>query len=855
MRRFLKSYWPFAILIAAIAVVFSPTWGKFVVLPSPDSSPGEFTRQIFRLNECLSGLMTIDFYSLLEVILPPYTFCDITYPIDTFLIAVGLAWFLRARGLGRTAAAVGGGIFALMGYSLTLVSAGHRGFFYLTVNMMFLYAFFARGLAGGRLANYALAGVCAAWGLRHQPDFAAIYLILLAIYGICAIIHQARSIDDRGAFFKRLGKGVALTAATFALCVIPIFRSTLLSSLQGRQETIGESGEAQAEQADAEKTSGETLEEELKSKWFFTTNWSLPPDEALEFVAPSVKGRQTGDQTLPYWGRLGQTWKWEETHQGFMNYRQHLVYLGVVPLMMALLAVLTVLGPREEGGLKPTPPIQAGKTPEEPIQAGKTPEEPIQAGRTPTSPIFGNLRFDVWFWGVVWVVALLLAFGRYTPFYKLFYALPYVSLMRAPVKFVRLVELATAILAAIGAQAFLESGIARRQFRRFAAVSGILFAIFAIFTVTVSAKPSIYLSPLVALGADERLMAAMSANAVNALLHAVIGLAVVAAVAWWRGRDETKNSFAPFGLAVLFVAAVISAAVAERPFAAANDIEFKYTSRNPVTQMALESGVANGHPAVWSAVQSRFHDYALKQNLICHGVDDAPHDFDQRGFFANAGNDAFFRAMELSGCQYAIVPASQAKALPKGRFEPVCGLALRNPPALFEKTMAPGKDDYLLARVVSPLPDAQFFTRWAPTTYENLMRDVALKMRGDWSQWTLPVVDAPDTSPEDAKMPPKASQAIKSVLALWGARKTLVEVDAPANGYLLLRWGYWERNAAWVDGKMVPQLRAGYNHTAIFVPAGRHTVEFSNIGRSPAWTPVLAIVLVAFAIGFVREAI
>ena len=44
-------------------------------------------------------------------------------------------------------------------------------------------------------------------------------------------------------------------------------------------------------------------------------------------------------------------------------------------------------------------------------------------------------RRFIWFWSAILIVSLLLAFGRFAPFFKLLYMLPYVSTMRNPSKF------------------------------------------------------------------------------------------------------------------------------------------------------------------------------------------------------------------------------------------------------------------------------------------------------------------------------------------------------------------------------------------------------------------------------------
>ncbi len=57
----------------------------------------------------------------------------------------------------------------------------------------------------------------------------------------------------------------------------------------------------------------------------------------------------------------------------------------------------------------------------------------------------------LWFWIAVGVISLLFGFGRYAPFYRLLYALPYFSTIRNPVKFLfTVVNFALVILFAYG---------------------------------------------------------------------------------------------------------------------------------------------------------------------------------------------------------------------------------------------------------------------------------------------------------------------------------------------------------------------------------------------------------------------
>jgi hypothetical protein len=64
-------------------------------------------------------------------------------------------------------------------------------------------------------------------------------------------------------------------------------------------------------------------------------------------------------------------------------------------------------------------------------------------------------RPEVAFWAGAALVSLLLAWGKYAPLYRLFYALPKMSSIRNPVKFLYPFEVAMAVLFAFGVEWFL----------------------------------------------------------------------------------------------------------------------------------------------------------------------------------------------------------------------------------------------------------------------------------------------------------------------------------------------------------------------------------------------------------------
>lgn len=108
-----------------------------------------------------------------------------------------------------------------------------------------------------------------------------------------------------------------------------------------------------------------------------------------------------------------------------MNFRLESIYLGAVPVVLALLAWAWALP-----GRKPT----ADHGP-------RTTDGGLQTVK---------LHYDILFWGAVALVTLLLAYGKYFPLYGLFYKLPVIHDIRNPNKMLQVFQVAMGILAAYG---------------------------------------------------------------------------------------------------------------------------------------------------------------------------------------------------------------------------------------------------------------------------------------------------------------------------------------------------------------------------------------------------------------------
>ena len=150
-----------------------------------------------------------------------------------------------------------------------------------------------------------------------------------------------------------------------------------------------------------------------QEKWDYMTQWSFPPEETIAFIAPGYTGWRSGEPEGPYWGRMGRSAGWEQTRQGFQNFKLENTYLGVIPIVFALFALFSCRGSKH--------------------------------------------RNEIIFWSCATLVALLLAFGKFFPLYSLFYKLPVVNNIRNPNKFLQVFQVGLAILTAYGFDALFRS--------------------------------------------------------------------------------------------------------------------------------------------------------------------------------------------------------------------------------------------------------------------------------------------------------------------------------------------------------------------------------------------------------------
>ncbi len=437
-----------ALYAVCFAFIFGGVWSFNSAAVQPDAGSTFAIDQLARnWRHLLAGDGMFLPFDLSGLVASPYFWQELRYAVSAYLAALGVAYYLRGRGLAYLAAYAGGGAYGLMGYAFTLFSAGHWGWFQFLMYGPFAFGLVDRALRGGAWRHWILLGAVLAWGSARQPDMWLLFTVLTFVYGLWGLAREFAPASGRTpSRIRRTLMGIMVTALVAGAIGAPAFVGALTDTLAERDRQIAAGAQAQS----GDKVGAETANP--AERWRFCTGWSLPPEDVVEFFWPRVNGdtsdvnvielrRRAGwREATRYTGRLGMPMAGMELGQPaakWMPYRQHSLYFGLITVVLALVGVSSLFWKR-------------------------APET--------TTAMLTN-RGEIIFWTLAAAVALICAFGCFTPFYRLVFALPFGDYLRAPVKFVHLVEFAVAALAGFGVAAAME---------RFGHVKAVFWALLAL---------------------------------------------------------------------------------------------------------------------------------------------------------------------------------------------------------------------------------------------------------------------------------------------------------------------------------------------------------------------------------------
>ena len=522
----------------------------------------------------MRGTPCLDHENLMKVLLPSLVSHELFYAVSAGLVALGLGVYLRLLGLPLSACFGGGLAMALSGYHFTLFNAGHRGYSSMVVYAVWMLPLLETAVRRPRAAwaAFPLLGVCAVCGLATQPDVMTFLLLLSIAYGLFRAAHLAASEGPRAFLAARWRPWLA--GAVFALAAFGAFgfgtmRYVFGTVVAGREAQMEASGAGEASPDAA--ADPEAAKAAAHERWIFATNWSLPPEDLPELVAPNLHGLDTGWAPAPYWGGIGRSEGWEETGQGFPNFRQHSIYLGAIGVALALFAVvgagfdLRRKGSDMDGGEPTAPAVPPGL---------------------------------VLFWAGAALVALLLALGRFGFLYRLFYHLPMMDKVRAPLKFVHLAEVCVSILFAFGlARLGRESG--RRE--RLAAKTSILLLALGAAALGAAAfgfDPDAHAKILAAVGAPAGSAAARELARLRAAgpMHGAwlfaLGAGAIALAAFLR--TPRRAAVARWTAWALVAATALDLGVVARGYVRTDDVSARYTPSAPAADLLKRHSTPDG---------------------------------------------------------------------------------------------------------------------------------------------------------------------------------------------------------------------------------------------------------------------
>ena len=747
------------------------------------------------------------------------------YPALTCLLIGACAWlFLRTLGFQKLACVLGGLAAAL---NMNFFSNACWGLASRGVGLALIFLALAAlesGLRRFSILKTILAGFAIGMSIAEMGDNGAIFSLFVAAYAVFVSLTQEGPLPARIA--KGLGKS-ALMAVCAALLAIQSLGAMWSTSVKG---VVG------MEQGDMDK----------ETRWSWATQWSLPKAETLRVIIPGLFGyRLDTPDGGNYWGKVGQQPGWEKDHQGFPRHSGSGEYAGVLVALVALWALANSL-------------------------AGVGGAFSLRERRA------------VWFWGAMALVSLLLAWGRFAPFYHAIYVLPYFSSIRNPMKFMHPFHMTLMILFAYGVQ-----GLARRYLEptlsqalslqehlkawwskansfekkwNYTCVVALALGALGFLIYTNSREElAVYLGTA---GFDLTLGRQIARFSAHEVAVFVVLLAVCASILLVIQSGALAGKRAGWAGFLLGTVLVLDLARADVPWIKYEVIAEKY-AMNPVLEKLSD------HPylhrvtvpnlqvpqqvAQWNGLlQQVYHIEWLQHHFMFNNIQAlevaqmsrVPEDY---AAFNKALAGSMLRLWQLTNTRYILALAGFVDAF-NAQIDPVNKRFRQT--LLFDITQRPGggvtavpttNGPFALIEFTGALDRAKLYTNWEVSPNDA----VTLKRLADPSfdpAQSVFVAD-PIAAPASSNAGPATVEWIS-----YAPTQIRLRTLASAPTVLLLndRW-----NPDWqvsVDGKPTPLLRCNYVMQGAALPPGAHNVEFRFLVKSTTFYISLGVVLAGFLI-------
>jgi hypothetical protein len=809
-------------------------------------------------NESISASPTLS--TLTEMAVGPLVFSKIYCPLAVFLVGL-CAWvFLRQLGLAPVACVVAA-LAAMLNsdfFSTACWGLGSQPICF-AANYLALALMTNLGEARHPWVRTVLAGFCVGWGVMEAFDIGAIFSLFTAAY----VVYQSWNTQEAAPWTGKLRLGVtrvAVVAVCAGLIAIQTLNVLISTQIQG--------------------VAGTAQDKDTKEQqWSFATQWSVPKKEILQVMIPGLFGyRMDTADGGNYWGAIGENpvvpdliklrdsgpdqnarlqAKQMLDSMGLWRFSGSGFYAGILVLVVA-------------------------------FWAG------CQSFRKRGSPFSSVQRRSIWFWLVVAAISILLSFGKYAMFYRFFYALPYVSTIRNPTKFLHVFSWTLIVLFGYGlhgvSQFYVQNPNARgKRLIDWSRMSGFdrkwLAALVTFLGVAVlgwglyaSSRHGLN-SYIQSVGFDPTTAETIADYSIKAVRWFAVFLSLATCLLLLVFSGQFSGNRGWVAAVLLGTLVLLDLGRANLPWIVYWDIGYKYAS-DPVMDLlrvkpyehrvaSLPYGPSGSIPQL--DLFRQLYEIEWKQqifpkyNVQCLDVIQEPRVPQDKANFLAAipypaptppGPQLDLRTWELTNTRYLLglgpgmvevlneklAPASKPFRLVQS-FEVVAkpgGSGLY--PVDYKAAPSPAGQLGVI-EFTGALPRASLYSNWQVMTNDDTTLKTLASPAFDPHKTVL-VADPISAPPPGNANAPAGTVEIKPN---YLPKRMELEADVKTPAVLLLNDKFTPHWHVWVDGQPKPLLRCNYIARGVYLEPGRHTVVFRY--QIPLFTLYISVAAVITALG------
>jgi hypothetical protein len=855
------------LLFAALSVCLYRDYLPGNILFSNDGPLGRLMSQCHRLPDrftgCWEDLNLLGFRDWgtapsisygLQYLLKPVLFSKLYAPAALLILGLGAWCFFRQLGLTPVACLLGG-LAATLNSDFFSAACWGVASHAIAIGMIFFgLAALADTASRWRWLRVVLAGLAVGMSVTEGADIGALFSLFLVAFAVYqAWLAEGPRARNLTIGFARMAL-VAVCAAWLAAAAIAGLVATEIKGVAGAQQDV------------------QTKQE----RWNWATAFSLPKRETLGLVVPGLFGylMDTPDGGQ-YWGAIGRQAAWESYFEngrqgsppsGWLRFSGGGSYVGVLVSLLAIWAAVQSLRRKDS--------------------------------------VFNLLQCKLlWFWLGGSLVSLLLAYGRFAPFYRVVYALPYASTVRNPVKFLHLFNFSVVVLFAYGVD-----GLWRRYMQPAAPNTAPRSAELKIWwaratrfekrwvigcALTLGASLLAWLLYASSRGAleqylqtvmfDETRARAIAGFSISQVGWFVLFFVLAASLMLLIFSRRFAGARGRWGGVLLGLLLVMDLGRANHPWVKYWDYQEKYAS-NPIIDRLRKKPYEQrvtiwpfGTPPELSLLGKVYRGEWIKhqfpyynvQSLDTIQVPRMPEDVVafEKALTAQYTTNILrvtVRAWQLTNTRYLLAPAEFFRSLNResdpvhspfriaDRFSIVLRPGFTQALELDQlTTVSDTNGPYALFEFTQALPRAKLYTNWEIHTNDQAVLN----------QLAAPSFDPERTVFVAGGLPPAPVTAGTSdnsgtvEFASYAPKDIVLRSDAPAPAVLLLNDRFDPNWKARVDGKPATLLRCNYIMRGVYLLPGAHTVEFRfQPPLGPLYVSLAAIGVGLFVLGFIAVA-